>query len=212
MRVVSWRSRRTLAVYGALVAATVGFLSLPTTARTESACEVLRDWARPYQGASVTFDEFARFDRPHRLAIFNAVTPAVRAALVQEQLRRFSQRPDLSAPQRASIAEAMTLTTPALYERQPAATQEFRQFWSKTDKMFSTVDQRRPWFDLGNVNVSPAIALENAGLSARKVAFGYCECASDWDCFGFACISSSCAPWDGCGPGGTERCIGVCVF
>jgi hypothetical protein len=211
MRVVSWRSRRALAVYGALVAGTVGFLSLPTNARTESACELLRDWARPYQGASVTFDDFARFDRPHRLAIFNAVTPAVRAALVQEQLRRFSQRPDLSAPQRASIAEALTLTTAALYERQPVATQQYREFWARTDKLFTTPEQRMPWFSLGTVNVSPAMGVENAGLTRRKVSFGWCECATDWDCFGGACGGGGgCTGWQGCGPQGFQLCTGLC--
>jgi hypothetical protein len=211
MRVVSWRSRRALAMYGAVVASTAAFLSLPTTARTESACEVLREWARPYQGASVTYDEFARFDRPHRLAIFNAVSPDIRAALVQEQLRRFSQRPDLNAPQRASIAEAMTLTTAALYERQPAAIQKHREFWSRTDQLFTSIEQRRPWFDIGNVNVAPAIALENAGLSRKAVAFGFCQCATDWDCFGGACGGGGgCTTWQGCGPQGFQYCGGMC--
>lgn len=214
MRVVSWRSRRALAVYGVLVVGTAAFLSLPTTARTESACEVLREWARPYQGTSPTLDDLAPFDRPHRLAIFNAVTPTVRASLVQEHLRRFSQRPDLSDAQRTSIVEALTLTTPALYEHQPAATQQFRNFWSKADKLFTSPEQRLPWFNLGTVNVAPQMAIENSSLARRKVAFGYCECSTLFqDCGGLmGCYGGACSGWFGCGPNFTSLCDGVCMF
>ena len=116
-------SRRVVATIGVLAVGVALFVPLPMSASSESACEAMARWAAEYESTTPapTLDEFAQFDRAHRVAIFNAVSPEVRATLFQEQLRRFSQRPDLTASQRSLIAEGLTLLTPSLYRKDPAA-------------------------------------------------------------------------------------------
>src|SRR5690349_4974055 len=117
MAVVSRRSTMALAICcGVLLASQALLVSVPTSASsTGSSCVELKRWAQSYQGTAPTLEQLARYDRAHRVAIFNAVSPQVRASLWQEQLRRFDQRQDLSIAQHELIAEVRAVTVPQLY-------------------------------------------------------------------------------------------------
>jgi hypothetical protein len=212
-------SRRVLASVGLLAVGVALFVPLPMSANSESPCEARARWAAEYERTTPapTLDELATFDRGRRVALFNVVSPDVKASLFQEQLRRFSQRPDLTATQRALIAEGLTLITPALYRKEPAARQSFREFWSRAEPSFNTSDQRRPWTDVGS-NVAPQLALNTSGIERfvpTLAAMGeencYCstafnDCPTNWNCYGTGCTHTG----FGCGPGWMHECDGEC--
>jgi hypothetical protein len=216
-------SRRVVATIGLLAVGVALFVPLPMSASSESACEAMARWATEYERTTPapTLDELAKFDRGRRVAIFNAVSAEVKASLFQEQLRRFSQRADLTAAQRELIAEGMTLITPALYRKDPAASQARRQFWSRAESSFTAPDQRRAWFDIGS-SVAPQLMLSSSGLdrfvrpSLVATGEGNCFCnvaendcgGGGWDCFSTGCNVRS----TGCGHMGTSQCNGECFF
>jgi hypothetical protein len=173
--------------------------SLPT----EGSCAALKRWAQSYRDARPTLDELATFDRAHRIAIFNAVTPDVRSALWQDQLHRFSERTDLTSTQRALITEGASLMTPALYDREPNATAAYKSFWTRADSAFSASSHRQTWFDLGSVV---------NGAPRATAAFGLCTCAigGSGECGTKTCATASCTQWGGCGSGGAAACDGTC--
>jgi hypothetical protein len=123
-------------VCGLLLASQAFVVSAPRSSASDTHCTSLRKWAHAFENTSLTLDQIARFDRPHRLALFSAMTPSVRASLWQEQLRRFESQPGLTSDQRALVAEGRTLITPALYERQPAAMAAYQNFWSRAAESF----------------------------------------------------------------------------
>jgi hypothetical protein len=190
--------------FGLLVACQALVASRPSDATTETPCAALKRWAQVYQNEHPTLEHLASFDRSHRIAIFNAVTPAVRADLWQDQLRRFSTSADLSGTQRALIVEAIPLTTPALYSHEVAATQAFDQFWSRAESSFSSRAEKRVFFDLGSA-VSPS-----THALPRTEGFGFCNCkvGTSGECS--TCGSGSCTQWAGCGFNGTQACNGLC--
>jgi hypothetical protein len=212
-------SRRVVAIAGLFVAGLALFVPPPMSANSESACEARARWAADYERTTPTptLDELAKFDRGRRVALFNAVSADVKATLFQEQLRRFSQRPDLTDTQRALIAEGLTLITPALYRKEPAASQSFRQFWSRAEPSFATSDQRRPWTDIGS-NVAPQLTLNTSSLEGFvptlasngdsgcwcNVSFN--DCPGGWNCYGTGCTPT----FTGCGPIGVDPCNGEC--
>jgi hypothetical protein len=212
--------RRIAVTIGLLAAGIALFAPLPMSASSESACEALARWAADYERTTPapTLDELAKFNRGQRVAIFNAVSPDVRASLFQEQLRRFSQRADLTAAQRELIAEGMTLITPALYRKEPAARQSFRHFWSRAESSFTTSDQRRPWLDIG-LNVAPQLALNTSGregfvptLASNSESGCWCntfinDCPWGWNCYGTGCTPTGM----GCGPALQDPCNGECL-
>jgi len=205
--------RRVAATIGVLVAGVALFLPLPMSASSESACEANARWAAEYERTTPapTLDDFARFDRPQRVALFNAVSPDVRSSLFQEQLRRFSERPDLTSAQRALIAEGALLLTADLYRKDPVATQSFRTFWSRADASFTSPDQRRAWFDIGGLNAARSEVLLVDSANALK-ASATCDCSVTFqDCGSWACWEGSCNQTGGCGPGATFRCDGICA-
>jgi hypothetical protein len=205
--------RRVAATIGVLVAGVALFLPLPMSASSESACEANARWAAEYERTTPapTLDDFARFDRPQRVALFNAVSPDVRASLFQEQLRRFSERPDLTSDQRALIAEGASLLTADLYRKDPVATQSFRTFWSRADASFTSPDQRRAWFDIGGLNAARAQVVLVDSVGALKANVG-CDCSFSFqDCGTWGCYEGSCTQSTGCGPGGGSRCDGICA-
>ncbi len=211
------RSITTAALCALLVSGQILIVSLPTAATSGSSCSALRAWAAPYQNTIPTLDEVAKFDRGHRLAIFNAVAPDVRAALWQEQLRRFAQRPELSVTQRELLLRAAALATPALYRRDPETANAVEELWTRAEKVFTSREQRRIWFDLGAV-VPPRLDSTLSDRFARpfqesaqgdfcecNIAYGWLECAS-----GF-CSGGDCEWWVGCGPIGDRVCNGICA-
>jgi hypothetical protein len=216
-------SRRVVATIGLLAAGVALFVPLPMSASSESACEAMARWAADYERTTPapTLDELAKFDRGRRVAIFNAVSAEVKASLFQEQLRRFSQRADLTATQRELIAEALTLFTPALYRKEPAARQAARQFWSRAQPSFTASDQLRPWIDIGS-NVAPQLALSSSdfgrfvrtNLTGTEDGTCFCNAAANdcggggWNCFANGCSILQ----SGCGPGAHDECNGQCFF
>jgi hypothetical protein len=206
------RSSRALVVCGLLLASQAFVVSAPKSSASDTHCTSLRKWAHAFENSSLTLDQIARFDRPHRLAIFSAVSPSVRASLWREQLRRFESQPELTAAQRALVAEGRTLVTTALYEREPAAMQSYQQFWSRAAESFVATEQRRAWSDLGAVAgaVSPSAA---ARPPKGKSNAEWCQCStasSAFDCGGGICFGGNCEPFSGCGSSGTNWCNGLC--
>lgn len=204
MTVFPRRSLRALVAFSLFVTGLVTLVSLPTAATTENPCAALRQWAAAYRDVSPSLDDLARYDRSHRIAIFNAVTPAVRASLWQEQLRRFDARPDLSATQHALIQEAATLTTPALYAREPQAVAAHEQFWSRAQSAFTARHEKRMMFDIG------AVAPTFNATTARGFSCN-CNRAYPEECDSFNCAGAAgCSMNGGCGPGGMSVCNGMC--
>lgn len=192
----------TLAACGVLLAS-VALVSFATPVTPNSACEELRAWAEMYEGTSPSLDELAHMDRAHRRAVFSAVSSDVRASLFREHLRRFDAQADLSAAQRALIREAMTLVTPELYERQPAALEALGEFRRRAEPAF--VEHTRVWFDLTTVSDAPA--MPRALFQAPP-----CDCnGAQQDCwFGRPCMGSACTYGWGCGYALVYECNGLC--
>jgi hypothetical protein len=196
--------------FGALLAGAVFVASqafiVSSPAPAGASCAALRQWAQPYAQQRVTLDQLASFDRAHRIAVFNAVSPAVRAELWSEQLRRFAEQPGLSAEQRALVGEAARMATPAFYAEDATARRDaVRRLWEKAEPLFTTPELRRPWFELAGV-VRPA-PRANAQLP-------FCECSAGYgwmECYPGGCVSSPCAGWQGCGPIGGDACIAMCT-
>lgn len=217
------RARRGLALCSLLVLGPALFASLPLGRSPDSACEAMKRWASRYAGTSPTLDEIAPFTRAQRVAIFNAISPAVRASLWQDQLRRFNQEPDLTAEQHALIEEGMSLTTVALYEQRPDAVRAHRMFWDRASKSFAVKPHLRIWMDLGAVVPQPGTADASSAPSVVQrvmdsfqvnAAFGPCECQSPndiWTCPNGTCISGGCSIQPiGCGPNWGQTCNGLC--
>lgn len=211
-------SRRLLAACTLILTSQALFVSTPTSAVSDdraASCAELARWAEAYEGTSITLDEFARFDRAHRIAIFNAVSPDVRAALVQDQLRRFRERPDLSDTQRSLIGEALTVTTPALYGGDVAAKKAATELWTQADRTFTSIEHRRGLSDLGSVVVvaERSAAGVMSGALPSSLALGLtCNChfGTQEECPG-ACSWGGCGTTpNGCGPGWGFPCDGRC--
>lgn len=206
------RSSRALVVCGLLLASQAFVVSAPRSSASDTHCSSLRRWAHAFETTSMTLDQIARFDRAHRLAIFSAVTPSVRASLWQEQLRRFEAQPGLTATQRALVAEGRALITPALYERQPAAMAAYQMFWARASESFASFDQRRAWGDIGSMAGAPAAAAA-AARPPKKLGADWCQCSTSsasFDCFGGPCYGGGCEAFSGCGSSGTNWCNGFC--
>jgi hypothetical protein len=203
-------------VCGLLLASQAFVVSAPRSPASDTHCSSLRAWGHAFENTSLTLDQIARFDRPHRLAIFNAVTPSVRASLWREQLRRFESQPDLTAAQRALVAEGRTLISPALYEREPAAMAAYQRFWTRASESFMSFDQRRAWGDLGSMAGAKAAAVPVVGAKPpNKSSADWCQCSTStgaFDCFGAACFSADCQGFAGCGSSGSAWCNGVCAW
>lgn len=184
-------------------------LSPSISAGSRTRCAALREWASQYKDSSATLDTLSAFDRAHRIAIFNAVSPTVRAALVREHLDRWTLEPGLTDSQRSLLAEAKELLTPALYSRRDGPErQAIGELWSRAASTFPSSDDRRRWFD-----IAPSIDRETS--TARMTTNGDhppCECNATRplpQCT--SCVFGGCEADDfGCGPFGVFACNGLC--
>jgi hypothetical protein len=223
MTAIARRSLRTLVGIGVCVLTPTLLVSFHTSAASspKTSCDTLHEWAQVYRGTSPSLDTFAPFDRPHRVAIFTALTPEVRSALWREQLRRIARRTDLSVQQRDLINEAIELLTPAMYAHDPAARQAGVAFWTRAQHAFATSEQRRLMFELGGPTPRPKAARAmmpslwdrmSAPFRAEAQAQGPCWCNIGWqDCIW--CVTGGCRyKLDGCGPYGLFECDGVCDY
>jgi hypothetical protein len=192
-----------------LVACTVLIASspVPSPTRVGRACAELQAWAQQYRDISLSLEQLSRFDRAHRIAIFNVASPAARAEWWRAQIRQLGERPDLTPLQRALTVEAIGLLTPALYRHEADATAAFRTFWRRADPAFASFELRRAWVDLGAV-VAPAAA------SNRAADDFYCECklgGGVGQCGGTSCgFGNGCNIRSGCGVSGLDMCDGMC--
>lgn len=224
MDIASRRRFGAIAAYGLLIASLVFVVSSPArTTAAGASCAELREWASSYANASPTLDDLTPFTRGQRAAIFNAVTPAVRAELWREHLRRFATRSDLNETQRTFILQARAELSAATYtDRDPALRREqSRKFWAGAAPLFPLTEHRRTWFVLGE----PTTPDTSHGLSATTkkdslVAVTLlqpppCECNAldGW----LVCPSGICggggichSTW-ACGPEGQDRCDGRCT-
>jgi hypothetical protein len=223
MDIASRRLSWAMAAHGLLVAALVFVVSSPARiAAAGASCAELRVWASNYTNAPPTLDELTPFTRAQRAAIFNAVTPAVRAELWREHLRRFATRSDLNDAQRAFILQARANLSAATYtDRDPALRREqSRTFWASAAPLFPLAEHRRAWFVLGEVT-TPARSLSAAtgGSSAVNLKLAQnpaCNCNGDdgW----LMCASGFCGGgvtchlvW-ACGPEWQDMCDGWCEW
>lgn len=178
-------------------------------ASPRSSCTELREWAAPYRNSAPTLDELAAFDRRHRTAIWNAITPAARSALMGEHLHRWRQNDmSLSPLQRSLITEAAELLTPALYEPSTeAARKDWELFWIRAQVAFPAQHQQRQWFEIGPTPISSATDARSAEADACTCNFFH----PIWTCEG-TCVSGGCEYlMYGCGPGLMYPCDGYCV-
>jgi hypothetical protein len=202
---------------GVLLASQAFLVSVPTSAASGSSCTELQRWAQPYRDASVTLDQLARFDRIHRVAIFNTVSVQVRASLWQEQLRRFDRRADLTSDQHALIAEAIAVATPALYAKDAAALKAFHAIEPRLNQMFVSKEHKQALRRIGDLGTAPQMStvLDKVANSFVAYAQQACNCnvgsALD-DCWSGICNGGGCT-WmsSGCGAMGMSSCNGTCA-
>jgi hypothetical protein len=202
---------------GVLLAAQAFLVSVPTSAASGSSCAELQRWAQPYRDTSPSLDQLARFDRLHRVAIFNTVSVQVRASLWQEQLRRFDRRPDLTAEQHALIAEAVTIVTPSLYAKDKAAVDALHAIEPRLNQLFASKEHRAALQHIGDLGTVPQVSKLLDKLAGQFVAYAQpaCDCntsAAAIDCpWSGVCNGGGCF-WQasGCGWFGGSSCNGVC--
>jgi hypothetical protein len=221
MASVSRRSTLALAICcGVLLASQALFVTIPASgASGSSTCSELRRWAQSYRGTSPTLEQLARYDRPHRIAIFNTVSPQVRAALWQEQLRRFDQRSDLSLAQHQLIAEARELVTPDAYAHSPVVSTAMKELKPRLGEAFTVREQRQALSVLAFTTVVPGTQattlwdkLVNPFVANAQLP--NCDCNTSngsFDCLSALCPSATCTWISGCGPFGLYICDGQCV-
>lgn len=217
------RSRRrslAIAANSLLAACLVFVVSSPArTSATGASCAELRAWAGNYSNASLTLDDLTSFTRAQRVAIFNAVTPTVRAELWREHLRRFATRADLNDTQRTFILQARAELSAASYtDRDPALRRaESQKFWTSAAPLFPLAEHRRAWFILGELTTrATATAARGDSTIALNLAQAPpCNCNNDdgWlVCATGVCGGPPCHSVWACGLFGGERCDGWCVL
>ncbi len=216
-------SRRSMVAFaiccGALLASQALFVSIPASGASGSSCTELRRWAQLYRGTSPTLAQLARYDRAHRIAVFNTVTPQVRAALWQEQLRRFDQRSDLSLAQHQLIADARGLVTPEAYAHSPVVTAAYKDLKARVGVAFAR-EQAQGLAILAYTRVPPptqATTLWDKLVNpfVARAQFPNCECNLNngpSECASGVCGGAGCnLLGSGCGFIGQDICNGMCT-
>jgi hypothetical protein len=202
-----WYTLAAVAVVAPLLA-----LALPETADQRPECAQAQAWAADHaQSLPTSLAEVAAFPPAHRRAIFELLPAAGKAALWQERLAQHAALP-LSADQRALVDEARGFVSARTFETRsvPAAWE------ARARAAFDRATYRRLFNELADSEgeLTPATAgvllkqRWNALLQAH--ALPLCECSDDGDCWGGTCTYRRCSWQWGCGPFGTDICIGVC--
>ncbi len=221
MASVSRRSTMALAIgCGVLLASQALLVSVPMSASTAgSSCVELKRWAESYKGTAPTLEQLAHYDRAHRVAIFNAVSPQVRATLWQEQLRRFDQRTDLTVTQHQLVAEARAIVTPALYAHEPVVNQAYNDLTPRIKATFASREHRLYLTNVAFTGTRPQPQTPTLlgklmnPFVANAAAEGSCECSTangPAECWSGVCVGVSCFETLGCGPFGNWTCNGMC--
>jgi hypothetical protein len=219
MASVSRRSTLALALCcGVLLASQALLVSVPMSAASGSSCTELRRWAQSYKGTSPSLEQLAQYDKAHRVAIFNAITPQVRSALWQEQLRRFDQRADLSLSQHELINEARNLVTPALYTHDAESTKALDALMPRIKETFTSREHKQFLTNVAFTTVAPQPQTATLWdrLARPFVANAHtssCECSTSngqAECWSGSCLPVGCFQQTGCGPFMTWPCNGMC--
>jgi hypothetical protein len=219
MDIATRRRSMAIAANSLLAACLVFVVSSPARTSAAVSCAELRAWASSYANASPTLDDIAPFTRAQRVAIFNAVSPAVRAELWREHLRRFATRDDLNDTQRAFILQARADLSAASYtDRDPALRRaQSQKFWATASPLFPLAEHRRAWFGLGESTASASahrLTTATEANSALSLAQNPpCNCNNDdgWIvCASGICGGTPCHSVWACGPLGWDRCDGWC--
>ena len=225
MDIASRRRPWAFAAYSLLIACLVFVVSSPArTIAANASCAELREWASSYAtaNASPTLDDLTPFTRAERVAIFNAVTPAIRAELWREHLRRFATRSDLNDTQRAFILKARADLSAATYtDRDPTLRREqSRKFWASAEPLFPSKAHRRAWFVLGEVTTlstsrdQPTTTKRMSVMTVNLSQYPPCHCNNfyGWiECPSGICGGEICDVDLGCGPEWLHECNGTCV-
>lgn len=222
MDIASRRRSMAIAANSLLVACLVFVVSSPARTSAAASCAELRAWASSYADASPTLDDIAPFTRAQRVAIFNAVSPAVRAELWREHLRRFATRDDLNDTQRAFILQARADLSAASYtDRDPALRRAHSQkFWATAAPLFPSKEHQRAWFVLGELTTSStsrilsAASIGESAIATNLLQYPTCNCNDFWgwlECSSGLCGGGTCHVEWACGPEGQDQCHGLCV-
>jgi hypothetical protein len=150
------------------------------------------------------------------------VSPAVRAELWREHLRRFATRDDLNDTQRAFILQARADLSAASYtDRDPALRRaQSQKFWASAAPLFPSKEHQRAWFVLGELttpSTSHALSAstkEPSLMTANLLQYPPCECNGDdgWlVCSSGICGGGTCHHEWACGPEGQDLCDGRCT-
>lgn len=164
-------------------------------------CAVAAAWVRAHPDRlPTTLGEFARYDKLHRRAIYDALPPATRQAMWRQHLEGYL-RPGskLTDAQKAAVRDAMAYL-PALTVNNPDRTVA-RGLRDRLSTRFDRELLREVFFRLGPAPAQPA------GDARRPL----CNCDTDGDCFsGTVCKPLLCSFTTGCGIFGSDTCTGVC--
>lgn len=167
-----------------------------------AACVVAARWVRAHHDRlPTTLAGYARYDKVHRRAIYDALSPATRQAMWREQLEGYL-RPGskLTEPQKAAVRDAMTYL-PALTVDHPDRAVA-RGLRDRLSRQFDRALLREVFFKLG-----PA-STETAADGSRRPL---CDCDGDGDCFApDVCKPLLCSFTLGCGIFQSDTCTGVC--
>jgi hypothetical protein len=217
---VSRRSTVALAIScGVLLASQALLVSVPTSASSGSSCTELKRWAQSYGGTSPTLDQLTHYDRAHRVAIFNAISPQVKATLWQDQLHRFDQRTDLTTTQHNLIAEVQTYITPRLYTHEDKAlTSAFDELTPRVKAAFPSQEHKGFLTDVAFTGIAPKPQimtmwdqLTNPFVVHAQATPCNCNTGTGWaECWSGFCAGGSCITQGGCGLAGEKTCNGTC--
>lgn len=191
------------------------------------ACQRGGDWiARNAAQLPQTLDEFAAFPSGMRRVVFSALSADAKAAMWQEQLRRFVRSRTLSIEQQQLVNRAARLYIPESYVEAadgPSASMQalLDGIVQDAKRLFGTTD-RRAFYVLGE-SATPVHSFETMRLAVTDAIRNYgsasaaqlpeCNCQLEDDCpGGYNCGGvNPCSETWGCGPGGILKCHFLCI-
>ncbi len=204
-----------------VVSITLGIVVFEAAAASRSLpCERAAAWVKAHPGSLPrTLGEVEAFPIEYRRAIFDALSPADRAALWREQLRRIGARPGITNEQRAVIDLALSLATAENYGNQQRPRPELRE---QILRAFPDRRARQAFGELGSTQPTYSTVAANVVrvreflvASATVLAQGEvqiqcaCQLGDDW-CWSGTCKSAKCEKGGHCGTLWWDPCDGMC--
>lgn len=160
-----------------------------------------------------SFAEILAFPEDERMLAFRHVDAATQSAIWQGQFEAYlaAEGADLSPAQRALVQRASLAATPHLFslrENDPgfaAAQAPLRQVVEEAKAHYPQEEIVRIFYRLGLQGDGNA----KSSLPEQRLV-PFCTCNHNFDCGGSFCRYRLCIGVQGCGPGGTEGCVGLC--